>query len=196
MAQVVSLDESTNRGIRFNRPPQTALDAAFGQMGLSILQRILLTTDGTVTEVVETYAGETMRVVKLSQELITPVGDTPWLEITRDQPVLSRKILLQGKVSGENFLYAESFIVPDRLDEHMQDGLLRCNKPIGYLILEDRLETFREIVEWGREPAGQLAAHFAVEDDSPVIFRTYRIFANKQPIMLITEKFPQSGFRG
>jgi chorismate-pyruvate lyase len=117
------------------------------------------------------------------------------LDIDPGREVLDRHILLQGKFSGDNFLYAESIIVPDRLDEDVRDGLLRCNRPIGYLIMERRMETFREILEWGREAAGPLASHFRIPASAEIVHRTYRIFANLAPIMQITEKFPGSYFR-
>ena len=161
-------------------------------LDLSRVQRILLTTDGTVTEVVEIYAGEPMRVAKLSQGLAPAEREISALSVKRGHEILSRRILLQGKFSGENFLYAESIIVADRLDDEVQDSLLRCNRPIGYLITERRMETFREILEWGCELAGPLASYFPIAETDPVVFRTYRIFANQAPIMQITEKFPAS----
>jgi chorismate-pyruvate lyase len=61
--------------------------------------------------------------------------------------------------------------------------------------LEHRLETFREIVECWREFAGPLGQYFQVDEETTLIARTYRIFAGGQPIMLITEKFPETYFR-
>jgi chorismate-pyruvate lyase len=159
-----------------------------GYPQLSILQRILLTTDGTVTDIVETYAGESVRVVKLFQDVAPAPRAIEWLELGGGELVLERRILLQGTVSRENFLYAESFIAPDRLDDAVR-------KPIGHLIIEHRLETFREILEWGTEAAGPLNEYFSVPATAPTIFRTYRIFTNGRPIMMITEKFPHNHYR-
>ena len=167
---------------------------AINPLTLSALQRILLTTDGTVTEILEAYFGEAMRVVKLSQDLVTLDCAIQALGLNQGHQVLSRKILLQGKLSRVNFLYAESVIAPDRLDEHVRDGLLKSNKPIGQLILEHRIETFKEILDCGKEPAGSLTEYFPIDGASAVIFRTYRVFANQQPVMVITEKFPESHF--
>lgn len=161
---------------------------------LSAFQRILLATDGTVTDILEMYSGESMRVIKLDQELVPLDEPIDAMELKVNDRVLTRKILLQGKISLFHFLYAESIIVPDRLEERVRDGLLHSNKPIGTLIVEDRLETFREIVDCGTEAAGPLAHHFGVEETAMMICRTYRIFAGRRPIMLITEKFPESHF--
>ncbi|NEP45308.1 MAG: DUF98 domain-containing protein, partial [Okeania sp. SIO2H7] len=87
---------------------------------LSTFQRILLTTDGTVTEMLEAYTLEQINVVKLSEGLVSTVQEIPVLELKRGTQVIERKILLQGKISRKNYLYAESIIVPERLDRKFQ----------------------------------------------------------------------------
>ncbi len=124
---------------------------------LTSFQRILLTTDGMVTEILEAYLWERMKVVKLFQDYFCLEHEIPTLDIKKGCKVLQRKILLRGRLSQKNHIYAESIIIPDRLDEKMSDGLLNSNKPIGLLILEDRLETFHEILDCGKEHALNLA---------------------------------------
>jgi chorismate-pyruvate lyase len=158
------------------------------------IQRILLVTDGTVTEILEAYTGESMRLIKLYEELVTLDQDLPGLDLPAGQPVLRRKILLQGKMTLTNFLYADSYVALDRLDDWMRRGLLESHKPIGFLMQEHRLETFREILGCGREMAGQLGSYFNVDEASGMIWRSYRVLSAGQPIMLITEKFPESHF--
>jgi len=158
---------------------------------LSAFQRILLTTDGMVTEMLEAFYWERMSVVKLSQDQTRIEEENDDLEIDEGTSVIKREILLRGKESGINRLYASSILVPERLDRKMQDGLFKSKRPIGLLILEDRLETFREILDCGNEPDERAAVHFGLKPEEPIIYRTYRVFANRRPIMLITEKFPQ-----
>jgi chorismate-pyruvate lyase len=158
-------------------------------------QRILLTTDGMVTEILEAYLWERMKVIKLSQDYFTLDHEISSLEIGKGCKVMQRKILLCGGLSRKNHLYAESIIIPDRLEEKIRDGLLNTNKPIGLLILENRLETFREILDCGKEEAQDLADYFNIKRNDFLIFRTYRVFSNHMPIMLITEKFAENGMR-
>ncbi len=107
--------------------------------------------------------------------------------------MLDRRILLRGRMSHINHIYAESLIAPDRLDPKIREGLLYSQKAIGLLILENRLETFREIVACGREAAGELAPHLGVGEDDYLISRVYQVFAGGHPIMVITEKFAERG---
>lgn len=162
---------------------------------LSSLQRILLSTDGTVTDILEAYLWESIQIVKLYQDLIDTPTPVPYLEIGPNTRTLVRKVLLRGKYSHKNYIYAESIVVPDRLEERLREGLLHTKKPIGQLILETRLETFRDILSCRREPARDVAQYFDVAPDSMLISRTYRVFATRQPIMLITEKFPETEFK-
>ena len=162
---------------------------------LSVFQRIILTTDGTLTEILEAYLSEKIRLVKLS-EIIEPVTQNiSLLDINCGQEVIARKILLQGKISRNNWVYAESILVPDRLDEKLKNGLLVSQEPMGRLWLEHRLETFKEIVDSAREPAEDLADYFKIEKSDKLLSRTYRVFSGRRPIILITEKFPETFYR-
>ena len=97
---------------------------------LSTIQRILLATDGTVTSVLEAYAGEPMALVKLSQRLVKPPPATP-LQLTAREQVMARTILLEGKTTATAFLYAQSLVVPQRLHPRLRHELVTGDEPIG-----------------------------------------------------------------
>jgi chorismate-pyruvate lyase len=158
---------------------------------LTSFQRILLTTDGMVTEMLEANYWERMVVERLFQEDYALEQELVDLECKPGEHVLDRRILLRGRMSHLARLYAESFIVRDRLPEFIRDGLVHSHKPIGLLIQENRLETFREILDCVREEAGQLSRYFRIQPGEYLISRRYRVIASGQPIMLITEKFPE-----
>jgi len=162
---------------------------------LSSFQRILLTTDGTVTEILEAHLWEAIEIVKLHQQCLETDASVPYLDIGPHAPALIRKIILRGKPSHRNYIYAESIVALDRLDDRLRHGLMETQKPVGQLMLEARLETFREILSCCLEPAEEIGVHFGIGSDATLISRTYRVFANKQPFMLITEKFPATAFR-
>jgi chorismate-pyruvate lyase len=143
---------------------------------LSVLQRVLLTTDGTVTHILEAYGRERVEVAKLAQSLgDLPVPAAPGVAAVRKEKVLRRSILLRGSKSGTNYLYAESVIMADRLEPSVRLGLILTNKSIGRLLVENRTEAFRDIV-------------------ATLISRTYHVVARERPIMTITEKFPTTSF--
>lgn len=161
---------------------------------LSPFQRILLTTDGTLTDILEAYLFESVQIVKLSEELVFIGQDIHPLDLKTGSEVIERKILLQGKISRNNFIYAESIIVPERLEENFKTSLLNSQIPLGRLWLAHKLETFKEIVDSGKEPANDLSHYFNIKREDKILFRSYRLFNNHRPIMMITEKFPESYF--
>jgi chorismate-pyruvate lyase len=153
---------------------------------LSVLQKVLLTTDGTVTQLLEIYSGEKISVQKLEHALVN--GAPPSLGVSASEPVLSRRILLRG--ATRPYMYAHSWLVPSRMPKGMQDAILQTDTPIGQLWKAARLETFREIIDFRRERDIVVAGLFGV--DEPLLSRTYLISTGGAPMGLIVEKFPAS----
>lgn len=173
---------------------QTGWSAAADALATNVVQRILLVTDGTVTNILEAYAHERIGVVKLRQATERAASAAADLEVRESDEILCREVLLRGRRSGRTFVYALSQIIPGRLDTAMRRSLLESVKPIGRLLEERRIETFREFIDARPERAGGRGVHFGIGPDAPMISRTYRIIARGRPMMLITEKFPADAF--
>ena len=167
---------------------------------LSIFQRVLLITDGTVTELLEQYLGEAIKVVKLDEGIKKELTQLPHLHQniinSNDHIFLRRETLLQGQQTLNNWLYAESTIVVNNLAPDFRRDLLESHEPIGKLWSKYRCETYKTIVDARKECAGNLAKHFNIQATDEMISRTYSVYSNKQIIMIITEKFPSQFFRG
>lgn len=162
---------------------------------LSTFQRILLTTDGTLTHILEAYLFEQIHVVKLSEDIVPLTRDLPVIGLIEGTEVIARRILLRGRISHRNHIYAESILAPDRLESSFRDELLKTKIPIGKIWFEHQIETFKEIVDSRREQAQNLASYFSINPEDYMLSRTYSVFSNRQPVMLITEKFPDTYFR-
>lgn len=161
---------------------------------LSRFQRILLTTDGTVTHILEACAGEPVRVVKLAHSEVIALLDEPALEMSRPERVIKRTIVLQGVSTGQNYLYADSVMLADRLDPGLVEALVATDEPVGRLMVDSRLETFREILLCDTEAAGSTGAHFGVDPAALLLVRTYQVIIAGRPAMRITEKFPATAW--
>lgn len=157
---------------------------------------MLVGTDGTVTHILEAYAGEPIEVVKLVQAFDTANGADHLLALDDGEAVLRRRVVLRTACTQRNLLYAEVVVAVARAGPALVEGLVGTGKPIGVLLAEHRMETLREILAVDHEPAGSAAAHFDVEESAPLVVRTYRVVAGGRPILLITEKFPASLFQG
>jgi len=159
---------------------------------LSMIQKMLMITDGTLTELLEAYWNEQIYIAKLSEEVIHDAKNIQSLDVKQGENVLERKILLQGTVSKRNWLYAESLIMPGRLETQFREDLTESRIPIGKLWKKYRTETFKEMMNYFREPADCLADYFAeINAEDTLLCRTYRIFTKGKPVMTITEKFPE-----
>jgi chorismate-pyruvate lyase len=160
---------------------------------LGVLQRVLLTTDATVVVLLEGFFGESIRTEGLEQVCRPASPADTELELAGHETILCRKTLLQGSDTGRNYLYAEAWVVLDRLESDVREGLLTTSKPIGRLLAANRIETFREVLHSGWTPAGPLGRRLGTQGGE-VLFRTYRIIVGGRPIMLLTEYFPAQRF--
>lgn len=161
---------------------------------LTPLQQMLLRTDGTLTPILEACASEPVEVVKLHQEFDVCGQADPRLELPAEAKVLRRRVVLRGALTKTPLLYAEAVVVPDRVDSCLVEDLLRTDKPIGTLLAEYRVETLRDILAVGLSAAGDCGPSLAASPAAPVVSRTYRIVAHREPIMLITESFRADAF--
>ena len=159
----------------------------------NLLQRFILCTDGTVTRILEDFAGEPVLVCKLREEMVKATSPAHLLDMSEPESVLVRNVVLQGARTGRRFIYAESLLRTDALAPDLLDALCSTDIPLGLLLRERRFETFRELVASGTEEAGDWAAHFGVHPKAVALSRTYRVVWSQRPAMLITEKFPVAG---
>jgi chorismate-pyruvate lyase len=150
---------------------------------LSPVQKALLVTDGTVTQLLEVLAGEKIRVQKLGQSLVR--GGPASLAVGNDEPVISRRILLRG--DRRVYLHAESWLVPARMPADMQEALIHTDMPIGQLWKAARLETFREIVDFRRESNPEIGK--VLGGDAQILSRSYLVFTGGRPMSLVIEHF-------
>lgn len=151
--------------------------------------RTLLVTDGTVTKCLEAYFWEPVRVENLGQTQVIVAQDIDWLDLKQGSPALFREVRLRGAASGNVYTYAKSILKLDLLPQHLQDDLLGGEIGIGEMLRERGLETYREVLDIGREFDESLVPIFDIKRCGELIYRTYRVLMNHVPAMLITEKF-------
>ncbi len=148
--------------------------------------RALLVTDGTVTKIIEAYFWEPVVVDTLCQEYVIAADEMPWVHIASGERVMVRRARLRGAHSGKGFANAFSVIRTELIPAHFRRRLIDREIGIGALIRDSGLESYREVMEVGLEPA---------TDADDAVFRTYRIIIAGEPVILITETFPLSLYR-
>ncbi len=148
--------------------------------------RALLVTDGTVTKILEAYFWEPVMVDTRAQRFETALEPVPWIFLDTGDRCLIRDARLCGTDSGRRFAEAFSLIRIELIPPGFRQRLIDREIGIGVLIRNSGLESYREVLDVG---LGQTA------DGELAVFRTYRIFIARQPVILITEYFPLALYR-
>ena len=180
-------------------PDKLLINKNINKNKLSHLQKILLMTDGTVTELLEHLSREPIVIEKLYQEIINnhvEVSESHATGVLHGEgPVLIRKIVLKGKNTDKNYIYAESKIFIDRLPECFRNELIDSKIPIGKLWSKHKLETYKTDFSAKSEGSNvEISGYLSVPVDSELLSRTYSVYSCGERSMIITEKFSSSLF--
>ena len=161
---------------------------------LTPFQRALLVTDGTVTHLIEAYTFSPVEVVLLRETEQALGIEYAWLELPISGPVVTREVVLQTPATDTQLpkihAYAISHIIYERLPSSVVEGLKSRTGGLGALLQRTIWETRRDLLWWGVEHTVGLPDAIGHLESKPFLSRTYRVVANKDPLMLITEKFP------
>lgn len=163
---------------------------------LSPVQKFLLGTDGSVTQLLEAITGHPVAVATLEQKVV-PAGEAVAgrLGIRAGEHVNHRVVELKNADTGEVLMYAVSDTPLARLSPEFKDDLMRADIPIGKIISRHHIEARREILSAGVKPAdGATAPLFAICQNEPLLSRDYRIIHKGEPLIYITEQFPYNRF--
>jgi chorismate-pyruvate lyase len=161
---------------------------------LSPFLRVLLVTDGVVTRILEAYFGEPIDVDVLSHSELCSELSYPEVGVNIGDRIVSRRVVLRGRVTHEPYAFASSIVVSDCLPPEVRRGLIEERKGIGELLCANRLETYRELIAIRRCDAAERACHLGVATGARVVSRTYKIHLNGRAAMLIEEVFSEERF--
>jgi len=157
---------------------------------LTPFQRALLVTDGTVTKFIESYTLEPLEVIRTGHKHYQLEANHLWLDAEKGTEVIFREVIIRGISNQRLYVYAASYLVPNRLPKSIRDRLEIQGESIGRLLNDKDMETRREILWYGSENPKHLPNEIADFEKQDFVSRAYRIFTKKKPIMLINEKFP------
>lgn len=162
----------------------------FNIRSLSLVQRILVTTHGTLTETLAAVFLEPIELVKLAVVITQSSDPVPPLELAVGANIMQRRIVLRGSRSGMPYVYGEVIIASDKLSPRLRDELLEGQVPLGALWILHRLEIYKDRTRARQRPAGDLAQYLNIAAEDILIERTYRTFTGGRPIFLVSEYFP------
>jgi chorismate-pyruvate lyase len=161
--------------------------AAVDVRRLSSVLRGLLLLDGTVSRALEAETLRPVQVEPVAHDDCEPsAAVAAALQLASGERCMRRRVVM--RIAGASpIVWAESFVVPERLPAAFLNALTANAKGIGGSLQELRLESARELLWFGLagepdwpEPAGSGAA---------TLRRAYLLFTGGEPALLITEDF-------
>jgi beta-ribofuranosylaminobenzene 5'-phosphate synthase len=163
---------------------------------LSPMQKFLLGTDGSVTQILEAITGKKV-VIETQEQKIIPAdpATAERLGIVQGDPVNYRVVEIKTLAGGDVLIYAISHTPVGRLSPEFKDDLMKADIPVGRIIQNHRIESRREILDARVSPATAEAGRiFSIGKHEPLLSRRYRIIHRGQPLIFIEEQFPYNRF--
>jgi beta-ribofuranosylaminobenzene 5'-phosphate synthase len=163
---------------------------------ISPVQKFLLGTDGSVTQLLESITGKRVVIKTLLQKVI-PADRTAAdnLSIAEGDPVNFRIVEIRTEENGEVLIYAISHTPVNRLSPEFRDDLMKADIPIGRIINQHHIEARREILSTRVLPATEEAGRlFSICRNEPLLSRQYQIIHAGKPLIFIEEQFPYNRF--
>jgi beta-ribofuranosylaminobenzene 5'-phosphate synthase len=163
---------------------------------LAPVQKILLGTDGSVTQLLEIVTGGPVEINTLSQEVVPADQATAdLLLIDQGEEVNHRVVELKRRDTGEVLIYAVSDTPLSRLAPEFRSDLMRADTPIGKIMQKHKIEARRDIVRMGVIRADdRFASLFGIFRQEPLLTRRYHIVHHERPLISIQETFPYARF--
>jgi len=155
------------------------------------LQRTLLHSSDTVTQILELLTGETIVADVVRQCAITAETDNV-LGVVAGQPLTHRIAVLKGVTSERPYLYAESTFAPERLPESAGRQLARSSDPIGRIVVAHGFRLTREALPGPPLPEFPLAVSARGRTTEVVWSRAYVLLLDDAPVFGIREWFFRS----
>lgn len=163
--------------------------------------RLLLLGDGFTTRNLACLTRDRIQshlIDNGSVELVAELGTLPaqMQKLAQDlaqmgSPLMRRRVWLSGTTSRHPLLYATSWWNPEHLLEHLPDP----TKPIGQNLIQERLETFRELRNLYFGQADPIAHLLGCS--GPFWARHYLLLHKGKPLTVIYEVFsPRLGVQG
>jgi len=155
-------------------------------------QKILLTTDGSITAILDVLYGK-ITLTTLDQHFETAdKSHAKLVNVSEGEQINYREVIMHK--DGRPLIYAISHIPLSRCDENICADLVRADIPIGRILKNYNIESRREINNiFIEKPNETLKELFKTDED--MLARDYVIINNDEILMWIKEVFPISYFK-
>jgi len=157
---------------------------------LSPIERILLTTDGSITKILDALVGEEIEVITELQEIIPADEElSEELHVQVGAEVNHRVVNLLS--SESTLVHAVSYSPLERLAAKFKKDIMKKDLPIGRIMSSLNIESRREIKGFEAfEGDEEICKRFRLPLGSIFLKRHYQIIHSGAILLSITEIFP------
>jgi len=158
---------------------------------LSNTQKILLSTDGSVTSILDVLKGKID--IKTTKQEFQEANDKIAKILNIDEgEMFNYRVVIMHK-DNMPLIYATSYTPLKRLTSEFKKDLTSADIPIGRILKKYNIESRREIrsIEI-KKPNKELKEIFKIETD--FLSRSYQIIHKNEILILIEEIFPLNSF--
>ena len=166
------------------------LETEYGQT-FSNTQKILLTTDGSITAILDVLYGK-INLFTIDQHFgIADENHAKLVNVNAGDEINFREVIMHK--GGRPLIYAISHVPLGRCSDEICSDLLRADIPIGRILKNYKIESRREVNNiFIEKPDEKLQDLFKTDED--FLARDYVIISNDEILMWIKEMFPVSYF--
>ncbi|MDO5848552.1 MAG: chorismate lyase [Methanobrevibacter sp.] len=154
-------------------------------------QKILLTTDGSITAILDVLYGKIDLSTLEQHTEIANEENAKLIDSEAGDEINFREIIMHK--DGKPLIYAVSYIPLDRLTEEIKCDLISADIPIGRILKNYRIESRREIKNIFIEKPNETLKELYGTDEE-FLSRDYVIIHKGEILMWIKESFPISYF--
>ena len=158
---------------------------------LSNTQKILLTTDGSITAILDVLYGK-ISLSTIDQHFeVADESHAKLVNVDEGTEINFREVIMHR--NNKPLIYAVSHIPLSRCSKEICADLIRADIPIGRILKNYKLESRREVNNITIEkPNDKIKELFNTDED--ILTRDYVIINNEEILMWIKEMFPISYF--
>jgi beta-ribofuranosylaminobenzene 5'-phosphate synthase len=162
---------------------------------LSNVQKILLTTDGSITRILEVLTKKPVVIeTKVKTIIKADKGLARALKIKPDETVNFRVVHLKNP-DDKTLIFAKSWTPIRGLNNALKRDLTSVDIPIGKILIKHKIETRREITSIETINADdEMVKAFNVRLGDLMLSRYYNIIHEAKILIRINEIFPISSF--
>jgi len=164
---------------------------------LSSLQKLLLTTDGSITNTLEVLTGNEVKIETIYQAIgRADEYLAERLNISKGDEINERIVRICNSINDKTLIYAKSYAPLKRANDPFSNDLFKADIPIGKILERYKIESRREIKDINFLHADKkISQVFGIFEKEILLWRNYSIIKDGEILIDIYEMFPYNSFQ-